>query len=70
MSLLRADTAMAQASLHEYNDTLKRMRTELVSKKDYFRAQCATGSTKGSIIPLNHSLRPTPQADNCVFHRI
>ena len=38
VSLLRADTAMAQASLHEYNDTLKRMRTELVSKKDYFRA--------------------------------
>jgi len=38
VSLLRADTAMAQASLAEYNDALKRMRTELVSKKDYFRA--------------------------------
>ena len=38
VSLLRADTSMAQASLNEYNDTLKRMRTELVSKKDYFRA--------------------------------
>jgi len=38
VSLLRADTAMAQASLAEYNDSLKRMRTELVSKKDYFRA--------------------------------
>ena len=38
VSLLRADTAMAQASLGEYNDALKRMRTEIVSKKDYFRA--------------------------------
>tara|TARA_R100000458_G_C8251517_1_gene228390 strand:- start:279 stop:1370 length:1092 start_codon:yes stop_codon:yes gene_type:complete len=38
VSLLRADTAMAQASLNEYNDSLRRMRTELVSKKDYFRA--------------------------------
>ena len=38
VSILRSDLETAQASLAEYNDVIRRMRIELVNKKDYFRA--------------------------------
>ena len=38
VSILRSDLETAQASLAEYNDIIRRMRIELVNKKDYFRA--------------------------------
>ena len=38
VAILRSDTATAQASLAEYNDVVRRMRIELVNRKDYFRA--------------------------------
>ena len=37
-AVLRSDTATAQASLTEFDDHMKKMRIELVNKKDYFRA--------------------------------
>jgi len=37
-AVLRSDTATAQASLTEFADHMKKMRIELVNKKDYFRA--------------------------------
>ena len=37
-AILRSDTATAQASLAEFADHMKKMRIELVNKKDYFRA--------------------------------
>ena len=38
VSILRSDLETAQASLSEYNDIIRRMRIELVNKKEYFRA--------------------------------
>ena len=38
VSILRCDLETAQASLSEYNDIIRRMRIELVNKKEYFRA--------------------------------
>tara|TARA_R100000458_G_C8264427_1_gene239625 strand:- start:662 stop:1750 length:1089 start_codon:yes stop_codon:yes gene_type:complete len=38
VSILRSDLETAQASLVEYNDIIRRMRIELINKKDYFRA--------------------------------
>ena len=38
VALLRSDKATAAVSLQEYNDIIKRMRVELVNKKEYLRA--------------------------------
>ena len=38
VALLRSDKATAAVSLQEYNDVIKRMRVEVVNKKEYLRA--------------------------------
>ena len=38
VSILRSDKQTAAVSLQEYNDTIKRMRVELVNRKEYLRA--------------------------------
>jgi len=38
VSVLRSDLPTAQASLQEYDNIMRRMRTELVNQKNYFRA--------------------------------
>ena len=36
--MFRSDTQTAQFALKEYEDSLKRMRVELLNRKDYMRA--------------------------------